>query len=932
MAEDYKSTLNLPRTDFPMKADLARREPETLARWDADDIYQRVRAGRLGSPRFILHDGPPYANGHIHIGTAFNKVLKDIVVKAKGFEGLDAVYVPGWDCHGLPIELQVDRELGEKMSAITVGDFRRLCRKHAEGFIDIQRSEFRRLGVFGDWDNPYLTMAPGYQASIVRELARFFAAGGVYRGFKPVYWCLSCRTALAEAEVEYRDKTSPSIHVLFPFAADPKGVIPEGWREGLAALIWTTTPWTIPANLAISVHPDLEYVPVAVEGGNILVAADLVEEMSRVTGLAVRSIGPRIKGRDLEGVVFRHPFADRDSPILVGEHVESGSGTGLVHTAPGHGQEDYEIGRRYGLPVYSPVDAGGRFTGEVPEFAGRGVFEANPGVVDLLREKGRLAGSGTVTHSYPHCWRCRNPVIFRATRQWFISMEENGLRRKALDGIDRVRWIPAWGHDRIYNMIESRPDWCISRQRNWGVPIAVFYCSSCREMLATPEILEHVARLFEKDGADLWFDREAAELLPPGTTCRCGSTSFDKENDILDVWFDSGVSHAAVLETRDGLGWPADLYLEGSDQHRGWFHSALLTGVGTRGEPPYRAVLTHGFVVDAEGKKMSKSAGNVIAPQEIIGRHGAEILRMWVAAEDYTSDVRISGEILQRLTEAYRRIRNTARFLLGNLSDFAPDRDMVPTAEMEELDRWALARLADLERSVRKAYADYQFHLVSSGIHQFCVVEMSSLYLDIIKDRLYIYPAGSLRRRSAQTVLFTTLRSLVKMLAPILSFTAEEIWGHVPPFAGKEESVFLSLWDDVPGDPLGGAPAEAWAAIFAVRREVTRVLETARQDGTIGHPLDAEVRLEAAGRTLEILRSRETVLREVLIVSGVTVAPWDPSSGGGTETLPDLRVSVERAGGEKCRRCWNFSRETGKDPSHPELCPRCASILGGAGQ
>jgi isoleucyl-tRNA synthetase len=922
METDYKNTLNLPRTDFPMKADLARREPEMLAWWEERRIYHLIREVRRGAPPFILHDGPPYANGRIHMGHALNKILKDIIVKVKGLEGMDAVYVPGWDCHGLPIELMVDKELGEKKRGMSTGDFRRHCRGYAGRFIGVQKEEFRRLGVFGDWEDPYLTMSHGYQATIVRELARFFAAGSVYQGYKPVYWCLSCRTALAEAEVEYAERTSPSIFVIFPFKADPGHVLPEGLRGRLSALIWTTTPWTIPANLAISVHPDFRYVPAETDRGTFLIAADLVEEVVAATRLTLLGTGEAILGRDLEGMVFQHPFLERESPILVGHHVTATGGTGLVHTAPGHGQEDHEIGLRYDLPVYSPLDDQGRFTDEVPLFAGRQVFEANPAIVDHLESQGRLAGSGKVTHSYPHCWRCRNPVIFRATRQWFVSMETNGLRRKALGEIDRVRWIPSWGRDRIYNMIENRPDWCISRQRKWGVPIAVFTCASCRSLLATPETFAHVARLFEEEGADVWFDRPAADLLPPGTACpTCGGSAFEKESDILDVWFDSGVSHAAVVEARPDLRWPADLYLEGSDQHRGWFHSALLTAVETRERAPYRAVLTHGFVVDAEGKKMSKSAGNVISPQEIMDRYGAEILRIWTASEDYTTDIRISAEIIQRLVEAYRRIRNTARFILGNLGDFDPDRDLLPLRELEDLDRWALSRLAALERVVREAYHGYQFHQAFGGIHQFCTVDLSALYLDIIKDRLYVYPTASRRRRSAQTALFVVLRTLVRMLSPVLSFTAEEIWRHLPPWEGKEDSVFLGTWGEPLQDPLSAAEQKRWDSILEVRREVTRALEDARKAGTIGHSLDAAVTLAAGGDLVALLAGREDLLREFFIVSGI-----NPVQERGGAAAP-LAVEVTKAGGEKCRRCWNYSETlSGQGPS-PGTCPRCRAIL-----
>ncbi len=919
MAIDYKATLNLPKTAFPMKADLAKREPAVLERWEADDIYGRIRQARRGRKPFILHDGPPYANGHIHMGHALNKILKDVIVKVRSLDGDDAVYVPGWDCHGLPIELQVDRELGAGKASLPTVEFRRRCRAYAERFVDIQRDEFRRLGVLGDWHDPYLTMAYAYQATITRELGRVFAKGDVYLGFKPVYWCLSCRTALAEAEVEYQDKTSSSIFVAFPLRDDPRGVIPTAERDNLSAVIWTTTPWTIPANLAISVHPAFTYVILETDRGRLLLAADLADAVVRATGLTVTGTGTRIQGSALEGLVFSHPFIDRAAPILLGGHVTADSGTGLVHTAPGHGQEDYEIGRRYGLEAYSPLNDDGRFTDAVPLYQGKTVWEANPLVVETIREHGRLLGSERIEHSYPHCWRCKSPVIFRATRQWFISMGKSDLRRRSLEAINQVSWIPAWGRDRIYGMIENRPDWCISRQRSWGSPITVFHCSSCKAMLATPEVFEHAAAIFEREGADAWFEKPAADLLPPGAACpSCGGTSFEKERDILDVWFDSGVSHAAVLEARDDLCWPADLYLEGSDQHRGWFHSALLHSVATRDRAPYRAVLTHGFVVDADGKKMSKSSGNVIAPQEIIASHGADILRMWAAAEDYTQDIRISGEIIQRLVDAYRRIRNTARFILGNLSDFDPGADALPADRLEGLDRWALGRLAALQGSVRAAYDAYQFHIASTAILQFCAVEMSALYLDIIKDRLYIYGRGSARRRSAQTALFAILRALTKMISPVMSFTAEEVWAHIPAWPGKEASPFLALWDDLPAG-MGDDEAAWWDQVLELRRTVTKALEEARQAGTIGHSLDAEVRITGPDVLIGALDGKRDLLREILIVSSVELA-------GAGETA-DIACAVRRVDGNKCQRCWTYHPLTGAAADLPDTCPRCAAIL-----
>jgi isoleucyl-tRNA synthetase len=915
---DYKDTLNLPKTAFPMKADLTRREPGMLEFWESQRTYERIRESRKGRPQYILHDGPPYANGHIHMGHALNKILKDIVIKSRNLEGFDASYVPGWDCHGLPIELQVDKTIGAKKKEMSTGQFRRECRKYAEGFVDIQRTEFKRLGVLGDWGDPYLTMAHSYQATIVRELGKCFAAGRVYRGHKPVHWCISCRTALAEAEVEYEEKKSPSILVRFP--------IVRGWEtiaSGLPpqpafAVIWTTTPWTIPANLAISAHPGFVYAIVSSGGEYYLIAKELVDAVMREAGRGEYSTVREVRGSDLEGLVARHPYLARDSRFVLGDHVTLEAGSGLVHTAPGHGQEDYVVGQRYGLEVYSPVDDRGRFAADVERVAGQRVFDANPVVVAALRESGNLLREGQVTHSYPHCWRCKQPVIFRATSQWFISMEEKGLREASLAQIERVRWIPAWGRERIAGMIAHRPDWCISRQRSWGVPITVLLCEDCGGVVAPPELFDRVAARIEAEGADFWFDVPVEDLVPPGTACPgCGGGRLRKETDILDVWFDSGVSHAAVLEAR-GLPWPADLYLEGSDQHRGWFHSALLTGVATHGAAPYRGVLTHGYVVDAGGKKMSKSVGNVIAPQEIIKQYGAEILRLWVSAEDYTNDIRISQEILKRLAEAYFRIRNTARFLLGNLADFDPARDAVASERLPEMDRWALARLAQLERRVLDAYRDCQFHVVYHALLNFCSVDLSAFYLDVLKDRLYVLAPGDPARRASQTVLHRVLESLTLLMAPVLSFTAEEIWQAMPGREGKSGSVFLEVFR--PTQPPEGAEAllERWERILEVRRLVTKALEGAK--GEIGKSLEAAVTLSADPATAAFLGSfSEAQLKEIFIVSGVEVRA-DAAAAGAV-------ASVRRADGRKCSRCWSWSVGVGESETHPEVCPRCAAAL-----
>ncbi|MDJ0818339.1 MAG: isoleucine--tRNA ligase, partial [Desulfobacterales bacterium] len=792
---DYKKTLNLPSTKFPMKASLAKREPEQLKSWYETGLYEQIRESSEGKDPFILHDGPPYANGYIHIGTALNKILKDIIVRSKQMAGFDAVYVPGWDCHGLPIEHNVDKELGDKKKDLSMAQIRRLCRSYAEKFIDIQREEFKRLGVMGVWDDPYLTMNYVYEATIARECGKFALDGSLFRSKKPIYWCFTCQTALAEAEIEYHDESTPSIYVKFAMQDDLSGIMPELAGKSINVVIWTTTPWTIPANLAITLHPDFEYVAVDIGGGEVyILARELVDSCMQTFGISDYSIIGEIDPQSLESKHCKHPLYPRDSLVILGSHVTLDAGTGCVHTAPGHGREDHEVGLLYDLDVYSPVDNQGCFTDEVDFFKGEFVFDANRNINAKLEASGALVHEADFEHSYPHCWRCKQPVIFRATPQWFISMDKTNLRNKSLEAIDTVQWIPHWGRDRIYGMIENRPDWCVSRQRAWGVPIAVFYCEQCETLLLDEQIMEKIYQLFETHGADVWFEKDISELLPEDLTCQsCGSSHFVKETDILDVWFDSGVSHAAVLEQRPYLRWPADLYLEGSDQHRGWFHSALLTAVGTRQRAPYEAVLTHGFVVDAEGRKMSKSIGNVISPSEVINNYGAEILRLWVSASDYREDIRISDNILKQLTDAYRRIRNTCRFMLGNLYDFTPENDSVVYESMPEIDRFALHKLQLLIEKGRKAYEAYEFHVIYHALYNYCTLDLSAFYLDILKDRLYTSPPQSTARKSAQTVLYATVDAIARLMAPILPFTSDEIWQFMPSGDGRTRSIHLAL-------------------------------------------------------------------------------------------------------------------------------------------
>jgi isoleucyl-tRNA synthetase len=935
MSKDaYKSTLCLPKTDFPMKADLPKREPPRLAEWTEKRVYERLLASLAGRPIFAFHDGPPYANGHIHYGTILNKVLKDIVVKYNAMAGRLTRFVPGWDCHGLPIELAVERESGKHSSGREPLEVRADCRRFAERFIDVQRNEFRRLGGFGTWDAPYRTIDPSYEAAIVRALAAFADAGAIVRGDRPVHWCTSCRTALAEAEVEYRNHASPSIYVAFECLEPERflekaGLRPDG--SGTDVVIWTTTPWTLPANLAIALHPEFDYRFFRLRDRRVLLAERLAGALGAATGADLAPEGNRVEGRVFEGLACRHPFIDRKSGIVLADYVTLDTGTGAVHTAPGHGAEDYHTGRKYGLEPYAPVDADGRFTPDVARWAGTSVWEANAPIVALLHETGRLLNrpGETLEHSYPHCWRCKEPVVFRATPQWFISMERKDLRARTLEAIGGVRWIPPWGENRIRGMIENRPDWCISRQRVWGVPIAAFHCAACGHALVDGDLMRHVAGIFAREGGDAWWARPAAELLPPGTVCpKCGGAELGKDANILDVWFESGVSWYAVCADDPTLGVPVDLYLEGSDQHRGWFHTSLLTGMGVRGAPPYKAVLTHGFVVDETGRPFSKSEiekrkreGRTdvswIEPDDVLRSHGAELLRFWTAGADFRDDIVFSKAILERLADAYRKIRNTFRFCLGVIGDFTPA-DALPHGRLLEMDRWALARFDRFVARARAAYEQYAYHQIVHQTLDLVAVDLSAFYLDVVKDRLYCDAATGDRRRSAQTAVHRIARDLARILAPIGSFTSEEVWQHLPKAPGDPDSVFLAGLPEPDPALADDALLERWAGLREIRSEVTRALEEKRKDGTIGHSLDADLVLRAGGRARDLLERYRNESTELFIVSEVSI---ESREGEGVDVI------VRRSDAPKCARCWNRRRDVGHDPGHPDLCARCAAVL-----
>lgn len=926
---DYSKTLNLPETEFPMRAGLPEREPEFLKYWEENKIYEKKQELHAGHKKFVLHDGPPYANGKIHMGTALNKILKDIIMKYKYAQGFDTPYVPGWDTHGMPIEHAAIKNLGLNRHELDTLVLRKECHDYALKWIDEQRTDFKRLGVLGDWDHPYITMTHDYEAVQIHVFGEMAKKGYIYKGKKAVYWCPHCETALAEAEIEYGEEKSPAIFVKMPLVKD-NGMLPEA-AQGKPAyiVIWTTTPWTMPANVAIALHPDFEYAWVECEGEILFMAKEMLEAVGKVCKKDLSNIIGTCKGKDMEYAECRHPFEtiDRKSLVVLADYVTLEAGTGCVHTAPGHGADDFETGVRYNLPIICPVDGSGKLTAEAgADFAGMFVFDANVPIIKYLAGLNRLFGKENIRHQYAHCWRCKNPIIYRATEQWFASVD--GFREEALNAIaNDVQWIPSWGEARIHNMVADRHDWCISRQRVWGVPIPIFYCEDCNEHLVNDDTINAVADLFAKEGSDAWWAHSAEEILPQGTKCpKCGGTHFRKESDIMDVWFDSGSSHAAVCKTRPELAWPADMYLEGSDQHRGWFQSSLLTSVATEGKAPYRAVLTHGYVVDGEGRKMSKSVGNTVAPQEVIAQYGADIIRLWAASSDYKADIRISKEILKQLSEVYRKIRNTIRYILGNTNDFNYETDKVEFKDMLELDRWALMHMQLLKKEVSAAYESYDFHVLYHAIHNFCSVEMSSYYLDILKDRLYAYKADSFERRSAQTAMYEIMLDLVVMIAPVLSFTMEEVWQFMKKPASMPESVFMMPWPECKEEYIDEALESKWDNFIEIRSEITRVLEGARRAKTIGHSLDAKVELHATDEALAILRSVEGDLATLLIVSQAKLVE---GLAGGVEATgrEDLKVTVQAAEGEKCERCWIYSDTVGKDAEHPTVCARCAAAL-----
>jgi len=926
MSQDYNSTMNLPKTSFDMRAALPKREPEMLKGWEGKNIYKNMVARNEGKPLYVLHDGPPYANGDIHLGTALNKVLKDFIVRSKNMMGYQAPFVPGWDTHGLPIELKALKKLGVESIPSKV-ELRKHCREFAMFYLDNQRNQFKRLGSLGDYEDPYITLKPEFEARQIEVFGEMAKKGYMYKGLKPVYWCPECVTALAEAEIEYAEDPCTSIYVKFQIK-DDKGVL-TAMGADLAktyVVIWTTTTWTLPGNTAICLGPNYEYNLVKANGEYYVMASELTPAAMKAAGITEWEVVGTMPGTDLELITYQHPFLDREGILILGDHVTLESGTGCVHTAPGHGLEDYEVCVQHypQVPIVVPVDDKGVLTAEAGQFAGLTTDQANVTILDFLKEKGILFTSEKIIHQYPHCWRCKKPVIYRATEQWFCSVED--FKEDTIKAIEDVEWIPGWGEGRITGMVRDRSDWCISRQRTWGVPIPIFFCEDCGEPLITDESIKAVSDLFRAEGSDAWYTHEASEILPAGTKCKCGGTKFRKENDIMDVWFDSGCSHAAVLLERPELRWPADLYLEGADQYRGWFQSSLLTSVAWRGESPYKAVCTHGWVVDGEGRKMSKSLGNGILAEEIIEQYGADILRLWVASSDYHADVRISPDILKQLSETYRKIRNTARYILGNLNGFDPNKDMVDDKDLFDLDKWALAKCNDLVAAAREGYEKFDFHVVYHAISNFCTVNMSNFYLDVIKDRLYAEGTDSVSRRAAQTTIYRILRDMTLLLAPILAFTAQEIWENLPQQDGYNAEA--AVYNDIPEVVTDFVDAEfvsRWDRIHEIRDVVNKALEKARAEKFIGKPLEAKVELHATGELNEFLSGLVDQMADICIVSQVELK--NDNDGAFADDVEGLSVTVLRAEGEKCVRCWKYSTTVGSNAEHPQLCARCAAVV-----
>jgi isoleucyl-tRNA synthetase len=932
---DLKSTLNLPKTDFPMKANLPQNEPKMLARWEKERIYECIREAHKGQPIYVLHDGPPYANGPLHLGTALNKTLKDFVVKSRSMSGYDAPYVPGWDCHGLPIEIKVDDLLGRKKLDLDPLQVREECRKYAQKFLDLQRTQFKRIGVFGRWDKPYSTMNPQYESVVLETFYSFYEQGLVYKGLKSVYWCIHDKTALAEAEVEYEMESSPSIWVRYPLTSDPGKIDPAlAGKKNVATIIWTTTPWTLPASMAVTFAPDAEYVALDTGEWIYIVAKELAQQTIDKCNLGEVETVASFPGAKLEYATFAHPFLDRIVLGVLGDYVTMDTGTGAVHTAPAHGADDFATGVKYGISLHCDVDDAGILRNGLPEYQGEQVFKANPKIIELLKKRGVLLGFEKIEHSYPHCWRCHNPIIFRATEQWFISMERaipgGTLRSRSLEEIKKVVWDPAWGEERISNMIATRPDWCISRQRFWGLPIAIFQCEGCDEFLNDQAVNRTVVALFAREGADSWYRLSAEEILPPGTKCqKCGGAKFRKEMDIIDVWFESGSSQAAVLGREPGLPWPADLYLEGGDQHRGWFHSSLLCAVGAKGGAPYRRVATAGWTLDPQGRAMSKSLGNTVDPVEIADKMGAEIVRLWVASVDFREDVMASDELMQRIAESYRKLRNTFRYILGNLHGFDPRHDAVDFADLHQFDQYILLRAAELAKDVREHYDNFVFHKVYQRLKDFCIVDLSAIYFDVLKDRLYTSAPKSQARRAAQTALWRLGEALVRLVAPITSFTSEEMWGFLPAVDGRPESVHLTEFPEPP-DLTGTVPAgfdvaalgADWDVLLGLRSEALKALEEARIAKRIGGSLEAQLHLAAPEKLYPVLERHRDQLRYLFIVSDVVLEKLPASNGES-----GLLISVSNAPGQKCERCWNYSTHVGEDKIYPAVCERCSAVL-----